>query len=409
MSNYIIQDSLKNIVGLYDDNLQAMMRVMDLIIEQLQMLIKMSNQFPVQDPLKLMTNYKILSMVTNSNIVQKECYFTFNEFSFYDNEKGVISHFNRFNYAFFSKKSRILTMYNQLMQKSGQNTGPSQVPQPTLPLREESSELALFIPQGMIDTEYVNREIIRNGETNQRQVKYDTVTSVDREPVQMPVQTHVPELAQELAEPEKLSPEQIKKRVEELMQKKKAKEQEFKNKKKEVRKQEKVFTDKNFKFGNKKRLLRRDQDKWEEFTRKFVADRKVYFIIKRQIKDGDITEDQIPELFVEKYPFFKQLDEQEVLGKEGDLGAYMEIIPKDQRQKYSFVPKDSAIAHLFDFRIEPNYNENSDPYSDSEYSDDSYDDFEGNDENIIHTSEVDSEADELNEEVTGPVSENVSV
>jgi hypothetical protein len=71
--------------------------------------------------------------------------------------------------------------------------------------------------------------------------------------------------------------------------------------------------------------MKKNQEKWEEIQKKFDADKKLYYIFKREIENGERIEDEIPILFKDNYPVFKQLDEEEKLNTNEEVKHYLDL------------------------------------------------------------------------------------
>jgi hypothetical protein len=102
------------------------------------------------------------------------------------------------------------------------------------------------------------------------------------------------------------------------------------------------------KFNKDKRLFDKEKEEWVQFKSKLEADKRVYFIIKEQLESGELTEDSIPILFIDKYPIFKKLDEDNLLDSNdyltsNDISNYLNILPNFE-QKNIDTPHDSLFS-----------------------------------------------------------------
>jgi hypothetical protein len=77
--------------------------------------------------------------------------------------------------------------------------------------------------------------------------------------------------------------------------------------------------------NDERRFWQRDKEREEEKKRVFDSDKHVYSMIKGEIANGLRQEDNIPELFANKYPIFVALDEDELLGVDGDYELYTDL------------------------------------------------------------------------------------
>lgn len=71
--------------------------------------------------------------------------------------------------------------------------------------------------------------------------------------------------------------------------------------------------------------MKRNQEKWEEIQKKFDADKKLYYIFQREIEEGKRTEEEIPILFKDIFPIFKQLDEDNKLNTNEEVKHYLDL------------------------------------------------------------------------------------
>lgn len=93
------------------------------------------------------------------------------------------------------------------------------------------------------------------------------------------------------------------------------------------------FNEKKEEFDNEKRNFDKDKEYWYQLKNKLEADKRVYFIIKEQLESGELTEESIPILFIDKYPIFKYLDSNKLicdndLISTDEINNYLEIEPK---------------------------------------------------------------------------------
>lgn len=95
--------------------------------------------------------------------------------------------------------------------------------------------------------------------------------------------------------------------------------------KEEYEKKEEEYREEKAKMDKLKQKMKQDQEKWEEIEKKFYADKKLYFIFKNEISTGQRDEDDVPILFKDTYPLFKQLDEESKLDVEDEIKTYLEL------------------------------------------------------------------------------------
>lgn len=73
-------------------------------------------------------------------------------------------------------------------------------------------------------------------------------------------------------------------------------------------------------------------DRLKKFKDMFIADKKIYFIIKEQILYNEIYE--IPNIFENKYLIFKKLDENNHLNTQSEMDKYIELLSDDDKINY---------------------------------------------------------------------------
>jgi hypothetical protein len=91
--------------------------------------------------------------------------------------------------------------------------------------------------------------------------------------------------------------------------------------------------------------MKRSQEKFEELQKKFEADKRLYFIFKQEIVDGERGENDIPLLFKDTFPIFKQLEQDNKLNQEDEIKHYLEV---SQCQQSKTVYMTSEFDDLFE-------------------------------------------------------------
>ena len=95
---------------------------------------------------------------------------------------------------------------------------------------------------------------------------------------------------------------------------------------------EEIFIEKKGEFDKEKKNFEREKESWNQLKNKLEADKRVYFIIKEQLDSGELTEESIPILFIDKYPIFKYLDEKNLIDNSDSISTdeinnYLQIAP----------------------------------------------------------------------------------
>jgi hypothetical protein len=91
-----------------------------------------------------------------------------------------------------------------------------------------------------------------------------------------------------------------------------------------INKEEKYIEEK-IKIDNKKLKLKQEQEKWDSIKTKFEADKKLYYLFKKEIEDNIREKDDIPELFENIYPIFEKLDNDGYLNTIQEINKYVEL------------------------------------------------------------------------------------
>lgn len=320
--SFIIIDNTKNVLGVYDTEIFALMNILDLIINQLGLLIKIVQENKNIVPNKnIINNFKIISMCNNSNMILREYHFLLDDLMFCDNEKGQIEPLGDYNYSFVYKKGQIKHLYKQLNDLIGDEKDLQLfiIPNEYAKIDTDAPTCTANNIANIVDTEFINEmENKINKKTNKSSVKRPKPNPLD-----------------------------LKKKIEELN---KLKEQEAKKLElleKQVKKKENELISKKYKHAERKRRLKIHQEKWNEFNNKFKSDKNIYFIMKEQIGKGQLDENKIPELFAKQYPLFKQLDTDNKLNTNEELTAYIDLLSDENKLKLDFVPPSNSYGGLF--------------------------------------------------------------
>ena len=95
---------------------------------------------------------------------------------------------------------------------------------------------------------------------------------------------------------------------------------------------EEIFNEKKEEFDEEKKSFEKQKEFVYQLKNKLEADKRVYFIIKEQLDSGELTEESIPILFIDKYPIFKYLDENSLIDNSDSISTdeinnYLNIAP----------------------------------------------------------------------------------
>lgn len=314
---YIVTNTENNnIIGAYDNNLLALIDIMDLIINQLELLrkivLKLKKILTKDEIDSLINNYKLIHMINNTNVICKQCYFSFDNFTFTDSKNEIIDYLEKFNYPYINKKKHIKFLYENLINISIDDN-------------LTSSSIDVFIPNGTIDTENENEGSIINNASNVLDTDY--VNNQINNNIQKQQNINL-----------------IKKKIEELEKEKKNELLQCNEIKEKFEKNKNDYIKKKQKNSDLIKKIKNDEDKFELIKRKFYADKTLYFRLKNEIKENEIKENDIGILFKKKYCIFKMLDETNILNTNDELDKYLEYLPDNDDD---FIPRDVAYRNMF--------------------------------------------------------------
>jgi len=148
---------------------------------------------------------------------------------------------------------------------------------------------------------------------------------------------------------ENVDPETIRKTMEALQELKKVELKRLEDLKKNTTGDMENFSRYCNDLGDKKRELRRNQERETERRNKFEANKDAYFKMKKHIDSGKLSESKISELFINEYPIYKFMDEKNLLDEDDDYVVYLNIYdemypPKNEKNKED-EPKSTYIPH----------------------------------------------------------------
>ena len=346
---HIITGNNNYIYGIYDDKIIALLNLLDLIINQLNILLRIVERTNYLFPDTYIDNFKIITLKNNSNVILNQCYFFFENFTFCDSDKGIDEYFKQNSYAFTTKINQIKMIYNRIQhfKDSSNNT----------------TELNIFIPHGIDNMSSDSDKNINddhNIDTNENKQIIEKQT-----------------LSTNIVDKDKL--------LEEIKQLENEKEKEKENLillKKDLKLKEKVYIKEKRKLESEKRNLKMTKEKWEEFLRVFGADKKIYYIMKEQLTSGKINISDIPSQFKHKYDIFEFIDNNKFTNTKSELYYYIDKLPK---QHLDFEPS-QKYKHIFDDGIDPFFDKcnkkstNTDDDNDDNTDDDTDDDNDDDDD-----------------------------
>ena len=115
---------------------------------------------------------------------------------------------------------------------------------------------------------------------------------------------------------------------------------------------EEEFNQKKEEFDEEKKNFEKEKENVYQLKNKLEADKRVYFIVKEQLESGELTEDSIPILFLDKYPIFKYLDENNLITDNDtitteEINNYLKIEPQYKLNTNINVENSNAFNDLF--------------------------------------------------------------
>ncbi|AYV79751.1 MAG: hypothetical protein Faunusvirus46_2 [Faunusvirus sp.] len=330
-----------SVMGLYDNLTLSFINILETTTIHLATIVNMLNkhfmsqihQMVSVDSVKSMNNMRVNSMLINSNIMVHEYIFSFDYFAFIDVNTNQIAHVSNndiYSYSFINKRTALNELYQNLTNMINRSYTTA-----------VDDNLQLFIPNDIIGASISAEQ----NKVQSRSVGIDnSLKFINTEFVNL---NKIDKTKQDIKLSPQLSPATIVKKIEDL---KKIQAQELiktKNIESVICKQERQLVKKKIKNDTKKRKLKHEQEKWEEFIRIFEADKKVYSILKTQLADKDIVESEIPIMFMAKYPLFKQLDEENILNTKNGFDRYVKQLPEIKKLSNSLLSP-SEYGQLFD-------------------------------------------------------------
>lgn len=130
----------------------------------------------------------------------------------------------------------------------------------------------------------------------------------------------------------KLSLEELQKKIKQLEEEENNINEKIEEFQEIIENKEEAFNEKKEEFDEDKKNFEKEKEYVYQLKNKLEADKRVYFIIKEQLDSGELTEESIPILFIDKYPIFKYLDENRLIDN-GDsistdeINNYLHVAP----------------------------------------------------------------------------------
>ncbi len=131
----------------------------------------------------------------------------------------------------------------------------------------------------------------------------------------------------------------------------KLQEEEMNEKKRIIEEKNNEVRNKKKNFDRERKNYEKDKDEWDKLRNKLEADKRVYFIIKEQLDNGELTEESIPILFQEKFPIFKYLDTKNLINDDDtisttEINNYLDILPNFEEKKTN-ADRNNSLNDMF--------------------------------------------------------------
>lgn len=138
--------------------------------------------------------------------------------------------------------------------------------------------------------------------------------------------------------------EQIKKQFMQMKQVRNSEKEGLEEIKQKAEEIEKEVVEERCEYDAVKMDLRRLKEKEEEKLRVFEHDKNVTYVrIKKSIEENNLTEENIPPMFAERYPIFKFMENEGLLDVDGDYETYCQLYdemhpPQKNEASESYIP-----------------------------------------------------------------------
>lgn len=130
----------------------------------------------------------------------------------------------------------------------------------------------------------------------------------------------------------KLSLEELQLKIKQLEEEENKNNEKLEEIKEVYENKEDAFNEKKEEFDEEKKNFEREKEYFYQLKNKLEADKRVYFIIKEQLELGELTEESIPILFIDKYPIFKYLNDNKLINDNDfisteEINNYLQVVP----------------------------------------------------------------------------------
>ena len=194
----------------------------------------------------------------------------------------------------------------------------------TTNLNIDSNDLNLFIPINFTETEIKN--IIQPPSVQSNQQIQSNIIETETSTESNPIFGH--EVTKELQE--------LKTKIELLDSMKKSERSTLNKIKENIKsKQEKVILEK-IKTETIKQKLEKKKEYYDKTKNKFKIDKEIYFKLKKEIDEAETTADKLPELFIDEFKIFSQMELNKLLDLESSDDAFKEYIKFKPEKKKNF-------------------------------------------------------------------------
>jgi hypothetical protein len=325
--------------------------------------------FKINDYLEMMISNNILNSHPNFDhlvcvemldideyVICDTIKFNIDTLQFYGSTGNVYNINNNVNYMFNCVKAKLQQITNgnsnQNSIKLQQSTGSSQnnnqeKPKYTSKLQHVESkviDLNKKIPISETDKEIKNKiqqidSIIKNNIIDTKTQQLDSVIIEDDnvEQIDLSITEH-----KENFDDNNHDPNELLKMIQELTEMKNKENERLEQLKTVAEKEEEKLSELCNELGDRRRENFKNKEKEEENRNMFIANKKAYYLIKRDIESQKITESKISVLFKDYYPIYKFMDQKQLLDTDDEyiqyVSIYNELYPKKSFSVESYVP-----------------------------------------------------------------------
>jgi hypothetical protein len=316
--------------------------------------------FKINDYLEVMINNHILNVKPNFDhlvcvelldineyVICDVIKFDVDTLQFCGSTGNIYNINNNLNYIFNCVKNKLQQITNGNSEQN--NIKPQEKPKYTSKLQHIESKVIDLNKKKLEtdnDKEIKNKmekidSIIKNTNIENKDSKLRQFDSIIVED-DIPQQINLVTVQKETFDEEKPDPNELLKMIQNLTELKNKENERLEKLKEIADKEEEKLSALGNELGDKRREHFKNKEKEEENKNMFIANKKAYYLIKRDIEDQKITESNISVLFKDYYPIYKFMDRNQLLDTDDEyvqyVNIYNELYPKQSFSVESYVP-----------------------------------------------------------------------